>query len=850
MKKNLKNQAVKTPIQINNIPVSIYIRKNKEMIDVNSAMCRSTGYKKQELINMSLTDLLHPDCRKGFRKLLSDKRAAADLNIKIITKTGKEKWFKVNEKSRKAGNSYLVTGSLSEITSEIQEKEELSVSETKFRALAETPDGITFIYNDRGEIVYINETSYRLTGYKVKEILGANIMSVIHPAYIDRVRNNMQKRLKGRPVTLTYEIKALTKNGKERWLRIHGKRIQHKDECMVLCHAYDITDRKNYEIALTEKEAQLRTALDSIPFDLFVIDRTGRYILQNSACVSSGGNIIGKTPRQVAPDKETYAIWRENNKKAFSGKVVKGEVEFTVKGRKRWFYNIIAPVRNGKIIEAILGVNIDISRQKQAEEALKISEDLHRTLIDTSPDPIVMIDMDGKIKMVNKAAVKLHEERSKRSMLGKSGFDYIKPQDRKRIGRSLRSFSRSISDTEIFNLVTSKGNEVPVELNSSMILDAEGRPSGFVGIFRDIRERYEAEQKLRESEGKFRNLAEQSPNMIFINQKGRLVYVNRRCEEIMGYSQKELYAEKFDFRVLVASEDLRIVEENFKKHLNGMEVESIEYTIVAKNNRRIPAILTTRLIEYKSDRAILGVITDISEKKKVEAELQQAQKLASIGQFAAGLAHEINNPLSALAGEIQWKLEKYSEKDRDISDSLIFMKDVTERISEIVNNLLVFSRQNTFDHKDLADFNHVVKNALNLTKTRLALNNIRVIKQLGEGLPLIKMGIAQIEQVILNITMNSFFAMEKTGGTLSVKTRWNKNSNNMELTIKDTGVGIRKEEISKIFEPFYTTRGPDKGTGLGLSVSHGIVSEHGGSINVSSHFGKGTTVVISLPVNK
>ena len=254
------------------------------------------------------------------------------------------------------------------------------------------------------------------------------------------------------------------------------------------------------EAELIEKEAHLRTVIESLPFDVFALDKSGRYVLQNSTCKKNWGDIIGMRPKDIKVDKDTLVLWEENNRRAFAGETVEGDVVLSPRGKKGIYQNIISPIRDGDRIHGIIGVDIDISKRRQTEEAL------------------------------------------------------------------------------------------------------------------------------RESEEKFRSVTEQSPNMIFINKRGKVVYCNKKCEELMGYSNEEFCSLEFNFLDLIDKESKKTVEASFARHLKGQEVEPYEYRLVTKGGGKLDAIITTKLIQYEGDTAILGIVTDISRRKKAEEALQAREQ--------------------------------------------------------------------------------------------------------------------------------------------------------------------------------------------------------------------------------
>lgn len=245
-------------------------------------------------------------------------------------------------------------------------------------------------------------------------------------------------------------------------------------------------------------------------------------------------------------------------------------------------------------------------------------------------DAVIIADNRRRIIFLNRAAERLLGYRS-HEVAGKDLHRTIIPASRGTAHNpALWQYMQTAKSKHIDRSIETKirrkdGELVPVELTVSGIMINGVRSS--IGILRDISRRKQAEKMLRESEEKFRNLAEKSPNMIFINQHGRVVYANARCEEIMGYKRAEFYAPGFDFRTLIAPEYAGIVEKNYRMHLRDKERKPFEYALLTKDGRRIEALFTTRLINYGGNPAILGIITDITDRKQAERELRESKTL-------------------------------------------------------------------------------------------------------------------------------------------------------------------------------------------------------------------------------
>jgi len=262
---------------------------------------------------------------------------------------------------------------------------------------------------------------------------------------------------------------------------------------------------------------------------------------------------------------------------------------------------------------------------------------------------------------------------------------------------------------------------------------------------------------------------------------------------------------------------------------------AIELEQVTRQNQALNRTLEQR-IEQKT-----------KELEEAQNRLLQTEKLSSLGKMAAGVAHEINNPLTSILINAHM-LAKQLNKDQPSRETLKIIIDETTRCSTIVKDLLHFSRQ-TRTRKTLADVNQVIERAFTLLKNQMALQKVTVNKQLAPGLPEAVIDMDKMEQVFTNVILNALDAMPN-GGELSVSSRMATGNNNrkLEIILRDNGHGIPREAMGRIFDPFFTTKGT-KGTGLGLSVSYGIMRQHGGDIHIQSEEGKGTTVTIRLPID-
>lgn len=273
------------------------------------------------------------------------------------------------------------------------------------------------------------------------------------------------------------------------------------------------------------------------------------------------------------------------------------------------------------MIEAFINQAGLALQRRRVEEALRKANIYYRSLIETSLDPLVTIGLDGKIIDANRAT-ETATGYPRQDLIGKDFSNYFTEPEKAQAGLR-RVLEEGLVRDYLLELCHKDGRAMSVLCNASIYRDEAGKVIGVFAAARDITERKRAEDKLIKSEAKFRILAEKSPSMIFINKMGKIVYANNKCEEITGYTHYDLYSPDFYFISLIAPEYVELEKLNLEKHKRGEEVEPCEYVMVTKDGKRIMVIMNTALIDYEGAKAILGVITDITERKQTEEELKK-----------------------------------------------------------------------------------------------------------------------------------------------------------------------------------------------------------------------------------
>ncbi len=405
------------------------------------------------------------------------------------------------------------------------------------------------------------------------------------------------------------------------------------------------------------------------------------------------------------------------------------------------------------------------------------------------------------------------------------------------------------------------GDEVPVNITASPLRSSNNEIIGIVENFRDLTKHRGLWGKLREERNKaqlYLNIA--GVIIVAINENGIVSLINKKGCAVLGYQEDEIIGKNW-FDLCVPEDAREERKKTFTKVMAGEqdEVEDYENIIMTKSGEeRIIAWHNTTLIDENGH--IFGTLSsgeDITKRKQAEEELLQSEKMVSLGQLAASVVHEVNNPLAGIMVYVKLFQKKHREKkiqEESTEKQLQKMEKELDRTTRIIRNLLTFARQSDPSISP-NDINKIIDAALLLVRNQINLENIRLEKNFDLDLPQVLADFEKIEQVLINIILNAIQAMPE-GGNLAITTSVAKNTivgdtrkDTVRIDIKDTGIGIPKENLKKLFTPFFTTKEKGKGVGLGLSVVHGIIGKHKGKIEVESEQDVGTTFSIYLEVS-
>lgn len=464
------------------------------------------------------------------------------------------------------------------------------------------------------------------------------------------------------------------------------------------------------------------------------------------------------------------------------------------------------------------------------------------TLFDNFPEMYFLVNSAGKITRMNKVASDTLNQTVEEAEIF---FDYIELCDRTNTEKIFADALTNGDSREIETRLFVNRNFLNVKITIIPLNNPDNEEKYSLVNVRDI-----SEEKAKEAELiRFFNVAENSVNPIEITDlNGKIIYVNRAFEVASGYTKEELLGK--NPRIFGSGKLPSSYWDKMWATISSGKVWVGEVENRRKNGEPFYTQLLISPILEKDGKVsgYFAIHRDLTEKRTLERQLIHTQKMESIGTLAAGIAHEVGNPLASISALVQ--VAQRNSKDPFVNEKLSLVKSQVTRISKIIRDLVDFSRPSNYE-LELTDINKVIKEAVEITKVGTKAKDITFEINLSDSIPMLPLIADQIQQVFLNILLNAVDAIsekkEKKNEKILVISH--ADSDWLTITFVDTGPGIKEENINKIFEPFFTTKKEGKGTGLGLWVSYGIVKSFQGDIKVKSKVNEGTTFVIKLPIH-
>jgi two-component system cell cycle sensor histidine kinase/response regulator CckA len=732
----------------------------------------------------------------------------------------------------------------------------LGESEELCRTLIETASDAIFVVDEDSKILLVNRAIEEIFGYRKEELLGQRL-TMLMPDCLRQVNQQAIKpdveTGKRRVFREDMELPGLHKGGKEIWLQISFSDFVRDSKHIFAGICRDITGRKQAE----KDRFQLAAIVESCEDAIIGRNLVGIITTWNRGAERIYGyraeEVIGK-PVSILTSAECLDEIPQVMEKLKRGDPIEHyqAVRVTKSGEHILVSLTVSPIRDksGEIVGAS-SVERDITEHKRLAEKLHNQETGLRRLVERMP--AILWTTDTELRITFSAGAELaatggHPD----EIVGLTLLEYFQTDDPE--FPPLAAHLRALRGEPVSYEITWNGRTL--EARVEPLRDAEERIVGCIGTALHAFARKEAEDALRASEARYRSLFEGVVHGIYrVSVDGQFFAVNPALAAMLGYDSPDEVV-KLNAASLHADQ-----EERSRMVRKWVETERIEDEV--NWNRRSGEIIRVRLngrTMIDQQGVVQGfefIAEDVTERRALEAQLRQAQKIEAVGQLAAGLAHEFNNFLGVILGYSELMSQEAGENER-LARQIAEIKAATQRAASLTRQLLAFGRKQLLEPKVL-DLNSAIWETQKLLH-RLIPANIDVVPLLSSTIGRVKVDPGQVEQILINLVLNARDAMPK-GGKLVIETAnidvdeayasqhvGLRPGTYVVLSVSDTGRGMDDETSSHIFEPFFTTKEPGKGTGLGLSTVYGIVKQSGGYITVETAVGKGTTFHIYLPL--
>ncbi len=623
---------------------------------------------------------------------------------------------------------------------------------------------------------------------------------------------------------------------------------------LIFCVCRDITERRQTEEKIQQQNEFLNNILDALTHPFYVLDAND-YTIKMGNLATKAGNLSENptchalTHKSDQPCRGADHVCPLEEVKKTKKPVVVEHIHYDEDGNARNIEVYGYPIfdAEGNVVQMI-EYSLDITERKRAEEALRESEEFRSSLLANSPNPIGVINPDSSLRYVNPALEKLTGFPAAELIGKKAPYPYWTQETLKKTVMGFRKAMRQ-GDQRAEELFQKKnGERFWVKITSIPVMN-DGEFKYLLTNWVDITKRKQVEEALRQSEKKYKNMVEATSDMIWeADAKGVFTFVSPRIKDLLGYEANEVIG-KIRTLDLIPKAEAREWLKRFKE-INAKREPFFGFEITNLHKNGTPVLFEISGIPtFDSDgnfKGYVGINKNITERKRMEEQLMLTDRLASIGELASGIAHELNNPLTSVIGFSQLLLEE--DIPQNLKEDVGTIYSEAQRASAIVKNLLTFARKHA-PMRQLSQVNNILEDVLKLRAYEQKVNNIELEKRFATDLPEIMVDYFQMQQVFLNLIVNAESAMLEANGRGKMVITTGRHNHTVKVTITDNGPGIAKENLRRVFDPFFTTKEVGKGTGLGLSICHGIVAGHGGRIYAEGTVNEGAAFVVELPLD-
>jgi PAS domain S-box-containing protein len=749
-----------------------------------------------------------------------------------------------------------------DITRRKRSEDALRESEENFRALVETSYDWIWAVDENGVYTYASPRVKDILGYSAEEVVGKTPFDFMPPKESERVVGEFRKIVAKKEPLVALENINRHRDGREVILETSGMPIFDLKGRFKGYRGIDrdITERKQAENALRASENRTRSIIESLPIGMHMyhLEPDGRLVFTGANPAADkmlgvdNSIFIGKTIEEAFPPLKATEVPQRYREAAASGKSWHTESIDYHEGSIRGAFEVQAFQTAPNTMVALFE---DITARKQFESALKENEEKYRRLYNETPVLLHSIDRNGILVDVNDYWLKTMGYK-RNEVIGRKTADFFTDASRKYDDEVvLPAFFRDGIVRDIpYQFVKKNGEVLDMLLSATAERDTAGNVVRSLAVIEDITERKRAEEALRENQARL-DLALQSAHMGVWRweiKENKRYFDDLTCQ-VLGIEAAKFAGTAEEFYTAVHSED--------REKLKAALARTLEHDVPYEPSYRVVWLdgsvhyITSRGRLVRDDKGqparIYGILWDITDQRRVEQELVETEKLESIGTLAGGIAHDFNNLLQGVFGFISMAKLTFDQKEKSFAMLAQAEKALHQSVN-LTSQLLTFSKGGK-PVKKVLSLLPLIENSV-----KFALSGSRVTYEMviDKNLRAVEADEGQIGQVIQNIVLNADQAMP-LGGVIRVSIRnipaaavvppTDLQGDLVEISIRDQGIGIPAEHMTRVFDPYFTTK--EKGSGLGLATSYSIVKNHGGLVRVQSEVGKGTTFFIYLPAS-
>ena len=755
-----------------------------------------------------------------------------------------------------------------DITAHKTAEKELHEKERLVQTIINTAPASILYVDKNFDLIMVNDAWAELTGFQKEEAIGKNIDKIFHPEALKFYTDSFNEVKENRNIK-TFQWSIPLPTGERKFLGSISPHVSETGEFLgVINIGMDVTHVEKVEKELKEKEALLQTILDTAPAGINYLDNNMRILMSNDTWAGwleyNKDDIIGKQIQEVASGEslESYLKIIPLVRETGEGRTI--TYWAPVKGQQCYFMAYLSPyfTDKGKLL-GIVNIVVDITESKKAEEAIREREHFLRTVIDTAPAYILFIDEMFIFRQVNKAYAEMNGL-SIDKVIGRRVEEFVPKHIMVQIvGQVEKMLDEKIMiPFEIKYMVQNQMHYFYAAVNP--VYSDQGEYQGFIYVGVDISEQRRAAEALFESETKFRALTESAPDGIFIlNDDKKITFWNAAAESIFNFKASEALGKHIS-GLLVAEEDIDEYEQQMMDFYDldsgTISANNMEMAAVDKFGRKFPVDLSFSGLKVQGRWMGIGIARDISQRKAMEADLQQAKELAEAAnkaksEFLANMSHEIRTPMNAILGFSQLLQNKVAgEQEKSYVDAINTSgKSLLSLINDILDLSKIEAGRLELEYEAINPYN-IFREIENIFSFKISEKGLEFHTEMDKDIPHgLILDEIRLRQVLVNLVGNALKFTSEGYIKISVNKEYSDNDEsklNLIFSVRDSGIGIQQDQQDNIFEAFKQQSGQSTrkfgGTGLGLAISKRLVEMMGGEITLASTIGEGSTFKVKL----